>query len=343
MTPHRLRTIIIGFGGVSSRLSSDERMSRWFPHASHAAVLKSHRRYHWDAVVDPSSDARDRARSEWNVPSSFQSLAEVDDLSSYDVAVVATPPKDRLSIIRNLPGIKGLMIEKPVGESLEETRAIAEHCRRNDIAAQVNFWRRGVAEFQSLQNGGLAAHVGTPQAIFATYGNGLRNNGVHLADMIDMLFGRILSVCPLGEPRAKVSFPIAGDIDCGFAARTESGAIALVQPLDFSHYREIGLDIWGTGGRLSLTQESLAMTVFPKRDNRGLDGESEIDSTAGETRAVDVGSAFDALYENLADAVGGKCELLSPLENALGAEASVDAVICAARANGPEYWADVRR
>ena len=316
-------------------------MTRWFPRASHAAVLKSNNRFHWDAVVDPNPAARERARSEWQIPSTFESLAEVDDLASYDVAVIATPPKDRLPIVRALPKVKGMMIEKPVGDSPEETRAVAAHCRANNIAAQVNFWRRGVTAFQDLRDGGLEAQVGTPQAVFATYGNGLRNNGVHLADMIDLLFGRISSVCPLSRASVKDGLPIAGDVECGFAIRVETGLVVMIQPLDFTHYREIGLDIWGTHGRLSLLQEMLVMTTYPRQDNRGLDGEWEIDGNAGVSRDVDVGSAFDTLYNNLADAIAGQSDLLSPLDSALRTEATIDAVILAADSNQLEHWTDV--
>ena len=93
---------------------------------------------------------------------------------------------------------------------------------------------------------------------------------------------------------------MAGDRDVSCLLRLANGATAALTPVDFKAWREVGLDIWGRRGRLSIMQESLAITRYPRAENRGLDNEWEIDSGAGETSAVDVGMSLQAMYDNLA-------------------------------------------
>mgnify|MGYP001412936739 CR=1 FL=1 len=59
----------------------------------------------------------------------------------------------------------------------------------NNLPVLVNYWRRADRLFQALAAGGLTEHVGSPQAVFGLYGNGLVNNGGHLIDFLRMLLG----------------------------------------------------------------------------------------------------------------------------------------------------------
>jgi len=51
------RTLIIGFGNISQKYSSDLIISRYYPYSTHAQVLTKHPDFDWDAVVDTSDAA----------------------------------------------------------------------------------------------------------------------------------------------------------------------------------------------------------------------------------------------------------------------------------------------
>lgn len=331
-----LKTVVIGFGAAADTLGRDARMARYFPKASHAAVLTDHAAFDWAAVVDPSAEARARARERWGVGTAVGSLAELPEPESYACAVVATPPEHRGGVLDRLPNLRAIMLEKPAAASLGEARALAAACDGRGIAVQVNYWRRGVPGFRVLANGELEDRIGRPRAVFGVYGGGLRNTGSHLIDFVRFLLGGVADAEPASDLRPTEDARLNGDVAGRVDLRLEDGTPVCLLPTDFREYREASLDIWGSRGRLSIEQESLVTRVFPRVENRGLEGEREIASDAPETLDIPVAGAFVGLYDNLAGAVRGDEALVSPLCSALENEALLDRIAGGAAGAGVE-------
>ena len=49
-------------------------------------------------------------------------------------------------------------------------------------------------QFIKLKHGGLQKTLGRIQSVISIYGNGIRNNGIHLIDFSRFLFGEISSL-----------------------------------------------------------------------------------------------------------------------------------------------------
>lgn len=335
MTPRPLRTALIGFGMAADGFGADPLMARHFTYASHAQVLAAHPAFAWQAVVDRSEEARARARTKWSI----DHLAETPEAlcQSFDpeVAVIATPPRGRREIVERLPNLKAVVVEKPLGTSLPEARAFLDHCRARGILVQVNYWRRAVPGFRGLADGGLVELIGRPQAVFATYGNGLLNNGSHLVDFVRMLLGEVVSAETVGEAVGAAAASAEGDAEVPFTLRLADGAVVMAQPLDFRHYREVSLDIWGRAGRLALMQESLAVLHYPLGDNRGLAAEREVASDRPRRIPCPVDRALYEIYDNLWAAIQGTAALLSPGDSALASETVVHGLLGQAASDSP--------
>jgi predicted dehydrogenase len=328
----RFATVLIGFGKIADTMRHDARMARFFPEASHAQVLSRHERFDLAAVVDPSEEARKRAQRDWDVKAVAADLAALPQRERYTAAVIATPPAGRLAAIEALPALRAVLIEKPLAADPDEGPALVQLCQARGIAVQVNYWRRAVPAFGALAAGGLAEAVGEVEAVFGLYGNGLMNNGSHLVDFLRMLCGEI-EVVAAGKPAEAAASSVAGDRDAACLLRLANGAQAALTPVDFNAWREVGLDIWGTRGRLSIMQESLAITHYPRRENRGLDSAWEIDSGCGETNAIDASTSLRAMYDDLAAAAAAGGEpRLSPAREALATEAVVHDILQRTRA-----------
>ncbi|MFQ5763792.1 MAG: Gfo/Idh/MocA family protein [Rhodospirillales bacterium] len=334
MTGQGIRTIVVGFGRIADGLRHDARMAKHFTYATHAQVLNDHPAFQWLGVVDPADDARRAAAEDWKVPHVAADLDTVAKEVEPELAVIAAPPGHRSEIVQQLPSLKAVMVEKPLAGGGEEGPAFIGFCRQHNVHVQVNYWRRGDALYRELAEGGLEKMIGRPQAAFATYGNGLHNNGSHLVDFIRMLMGEVATVQTLGDVRLVDGAPLADDVHAPFALRMAGGALVTVQPLDFGHYREVGLDIWGETGRLALYQESLGVFHYPLADNRGLEGEKEIASDKPEVLAPTVGQALYRLYDNLAQVVAGEAEPWSPGDDALQTDLVVGAVLTSAAEGG---------
>lgn len=323
------RTVLVGFGMIGAGFAADRRMATHFDYASHAQVLRDHPAFDWRAVVDPSPEARATAEA-WDIPIVVPQVEDLPVDLRPDVAVIATPPEERAQALMALNGLKLAILEKPLGRTGDDTAALLADCAARQVAVQVNLFRRAEAATRALADGGLETRIGTPQAIFGVYGNGLRNNAVHMIDLIRMLASEVIAVRALGPARELVEPPITGDISLPFILTLASGVLATLQPLDFTHFREVGLDIWGTHGRLEIFQEGLLMRVSPKAPHRALDDGDEVACDAAELITGDYGNALYALYDNAAAWLANKTTLVSSGENALINERTVDALVASA-------------
>lgn len=310
MTAAPFETVLVGLGQIGHTLARDRKMAEHYRWISHTQVLAAHAAFRWTAAVDPSPDARAAVKAEYPDVEVAASVEELD--RSFDVAVIATPPEARRRVLDGLPGLRAVLCEKPLGATRGEGRAFLEAARRRNVLIQVDYFRRADRFLRRLAEGELVERIGPVQVGFATYGNGIWNNGVHLIDLVRMLTGDLEAPRRIGGTDAE---PV-------FSARSaRNGAYFFFAPLDFSHYREVGLDLWGTKGRLALMQEGLVQHFFPLRPHRALEKAREIASDEPLAHAPTLSDALYRMYDNLAEALRGEATLWSPGENALATEA----------------------
>lgn len=331
----RLRTIVVGFGRVAGRRDDDARQAGHFTYATHAQVLAEHPAFEWLGVVDPSEQAQQQAREVWKVPHIGADVSSVAESVKPEVAVIAAPPgKARADTVQQLPDLKAVLVERPLGVGGQQGQAFVDFCRKRGVKVMVNYWRRGDQLYRELADGGVADRIGRPQAVFATYGNGLYSNGSQLVDFIQMLLGEVATVQTLDQPIQVKGTPLVEDCKATFALTLTNGVTVMVQSLDFNFYREVGLDIWGEHGRLAFYQEGLGVAYYPLADNRGIENAMEIASDKPQALTPTVGRALYNIYDNLADVIAGKAEPWSPGEQALYTEKILDAVLASAAEGG---------
>lgn len=327
-----LRTVMVGFGRVAAGYDADPLMTKWFPRPSHLSCITGDSDFAIVGIADPNLEARAMAAA--NVPGALI-VSEAAELSRLkpDVAVLALPPRGRLAALEALPTLRGAMLEKPLGDAAERMGLRRLAAERN-LALQVHYWRRGDRVLGELADGMLNRYIGKVQTGFALYGNGLRNNGSHLVDMIMRLLGAVRAVRAIGADLGYAGLPLAGDQSLNFALELESSACIQVGVIDYKHYREIALDLWGETGRFSVTQEGLSLAIAPRAANRGVSDADEIASDNVRQLASGVASASPNLYRNLAQAINMGVPLASPLSNALAVEEVLDAVLLSANEGG---------
>ena len=311
------KTAIVGFGQIAAGYSDDPAQRRWYQHPTHADALRANGDFEWCAVVDPSPAARERAQSVWGIGNVAASPAELRGAEQIDVAVIATPPAARGQVIEAFPKLRAVLVEKPLGVDVAAAKAFVDECRRRHILVAVNLPRRYDSDLRRLAAGELVSRVGRAQAAFGTYGNGLRNNGTHLIDLVQMLLGPVVAA-NLSGGRIFAEGPIDGDLNVPFVLTLESGLSVMAQPLRFSCYREVSLDVWGESGRLQLLHEGLTEIATSAGDNRQLTGAAELQHDRSEVRTTSIGRAFSNLYVNLAATLAGREALVCDGDTALG-------------------------
>ena len=264
----RWRTAVVGFGRIAAGYADDPAQSKWYPFASHAQALAAHPAFDWVAVVDPAEAALSSAATRWGITDVAASVDDLPNPGSIEVLVLATPPDARHGVLDRFPGLRAVIAEKPLGTDLGAAEAFVAECRRRQVLLAVNLPRRYDADLRGWAAGGLQDLVGSPRAVFGTYGNGIRNNGTHLVDLIRMLFGPVASAGVVSGATPFHEGPIAGDLNFPFSLVMTSGVAVMVQPLRFAEYREVSLDLWAERGRLQLVHEGLTVIQAPVAANR---------------------------------------------------------------------------
>jgi predicted dehydrogenase len=323
----KLRTVLVGLGQMGAGYADDPMTARHYRFTTHAQVLASHPAFVWEAAVDRDPVRLERVRTKWGVRVLADSVQALAGKCRPEVAVIATPPGERIGVLESLPDLRAVLVEKPLGLVLAESREFLELCSDRRLLAQVNLWRRCDERLCELASGGLRRHLGAPQAAFALYGNGLNQNGIHLIDLVRMLLGEIRSVQALAGIKPRAVGSLAGDMDLPFCVRTTGDLAITFQPLRFERYREVALDIWGEEGRVAIIQEGLAILHFPLETHRALTGEREVASDRPRELTSTVGEALFRVYDNLAAAVLDGAALLSPAKLALEAQRVIESVL----------------
>lgn len=302
MNQKPLKTVIIGFGGIAAGYAKDTLMHRYYPYATHAQVLKDHPQFEWVGIVESDPIVAATAKSEWSIANVYSTVEELARHINPEIAIIATPPNERFSIIKHMPSLRGVLVEKPLGLTLREASMFTDYCQQHSLIAEINFWRRTDVLFNRLAKGLLFELIGEVQAIFGVYGNGLKNNGSHLIDFIRFMCGEIQAVQSVTQRYLDYQSPIATDTHVAFDLLLQD-KIAHFQPINFSHYRECSVDIWGETGRLSIVQEGMKVLHYACKNNRATQGCFEIASDQPKEIDSTVGHALYHMYTNLADAL----------------------------------------
>ncbi len=319
-------TALVGLGRIAAGLAHDQVMARHYPYASHAQALSDHPAFDWIAAVEPDPAARTKEAEHWNLAEISPTVEQLNCRNDISVAIVATPPEVRLEVVSAFPNLRAVLIEKPLAADLEEAQALVDFCATHNILLAVNLTRRADTTARALSDGGLRAHIGSPQAGFGIYGDGANNNATHLVDLVHMLLGPTTSVMTVGAGTTG---------DPAFVLTTEAGVRITVEPIDFRGFREVSLDLWGDAGRLEFLHEGLTLRTTTRAPHRFAEQERELAHDEARISQSGVGTALYDLYENLSDALTDAAALYCTGDDALRVSAVIAAVQQSAKTGSP--------
>lgn len=313
---------LVGCGSIGSLL--DEAGP---PHAArtHAGAIARSHRAQLIAVCDQDPGRAATAATAWGVDSWFHAIEEMLDSVEVDALSIATPPSVRLPVIcaairRN---IRILWCEKPLADSVEEALEIRRIVREHDIVFSVNFLRRWAPMMSDLRTIIASGRFGSVDTVVGRYGKGLANNGSHMIDVLNALFGppssaRSLRVVPDG----RASDP-THDALLTYSASSKTFPAYLLGT-DYRNFQVFELDITLTQGRLRVLDGGRVIEVYERANDPDFSGFSM-------TRLMcRLEARFDAsteiALEQLLDAATSEVEPFCAVEDGLLALAVVAAV-----------------
>lgn len=330
----------MGFGKIAQGYSQDQVMAKIMRYTTHAQVLKEHDSIEWISVIDPSPQAREAAHSQWQIEKTFSSPAEHSKRENIELLVLATPPGERMDALQAFPALKAVIMEKPLAPDMESAAALIDYCRQRNILLQVNLLRRADSLTRSLAQGGIEAYTGRIRAVFGLFGNGLKNNGLHMIDVVRLVLGEIHSARALAGSQIPES-PMLGDLGLPFAL-TVKQADRLIPvsfaPVPFDKYRENGMQFFGERGRLDYWHGGLTVSACPLAPSRLGGGEMELAHDKPGLIQSTMGEALYNIYSNLFSALEKENALYSTGASALASTAVVEAILASAKEQGKEIF-----
>src|SRR5690349_4524978 len=135
-----LRVAIVGCGSIGSEANEvDRRAVR-----THAAAWAQRDDVELVAVCDMDLERAAAAQAAWNVPSCFQSLDELLASTKLDILSICTPTPTHEAVLGRAldANLRAIWMEKPMGKSPTQTRALADRATRLGIPVCVNYLRR---------------------------------------------------------------------------------------------------------------------------------------------------------------------------------------------------------
>lgn len=182
------RVGIIGAGNIASRW---DEVSTSMEAKTHAKAFSQTAGCQIVSILDQDTKRAEEAAQFWKIPHSTSKLSDfvAQDL---DVICLCTPEAARLSILKDIPAKKGMVLicEKPLAATAQEAEGIVKLCQEKGWLLMVNFIRSFGQGFQELHKILQTQELGTLEKIIAHYGKGFRNNGSHMLQLILQLAGK---------------------------------------------------------------------------------------------------------------------------------------------------------
>jgi predicted dehydrogenase len=95
------------------------------------------------AIADSVSGKAAAMASEKGIARSFDSIADAVRFAPHDAVFdIAVPASQIMTILPQLPAGAAVLMQKPMGDNLEEAKAIRDICRQRNLIAAVNFQLR---------------------------------------------------------------------------------------------------------------------------------------------------------------------------------------------------------
>lgn len=194
------------------------------------------------AIVEPHEPTREQlAGLDAAVYADLQSAL---DAGGFDAALIAAPSGFHVGLVNTLmEHAVPTLCEKPCGLLSDGIRGAAQRAADTGTRLQIGYWRRFVAELQTLRDEietGLVGEItfvqawqwdGEPPAagFRVTSGGPLLDMGVHEFDMIRWLTGQDLELVDVVDSRVNSVEPVAGDPESVLAtARLSGGGVAVI-------------------------------------------------------------------------------------------------------------------
>ena len=321
----KLKWGIIGCGGIADR--------RTLPGMMLASNAEPY------AVMDANAEAADRCREKYGAKYAFTKYEDVLALDEIDVVYIASPVFcHKEQALAAAKAKKHILLEKPMGLTIEETREIVEACEKEGVKLGVGFMMRYHAYHQAMKKviaDGLIGDIVSMRAQFTCWypdipnnwrqdktrsgGGALMDMGIHCIDLLQYISGLEAVECT-GYAQTQ-TFSYTADDSSAIVMKMNNGALALVDN-NFNipdAAAKCPLEFYGTKGSMiavgTLSQEeggSVEVLVsndaagYDAQQNRSLVEPMKLEVTFGNMYTKEIEAFSNAVINDTLPPVNGR-------------------------------------
>lgn len=247
MVAKRFRCAVIGCGWIGAKVSADLCVDGV---QSHAGAYERCDNTELVGLCDVNSNALTSACDRWPSARGYEELLDMLECERPEIVSICTPDDMHYSVCKKVlstPGVKAIIVEKPLASSVAEARALLAEADSKNIEVVVNYSRRFAESHQRIKKQILEGEVGELIAVNGAYSKGILHNGSHWFDLVRWLIGEIVEVEAWDS-----CAPPAQDPTCHVRVRFNTGVQGFLVGIDANQFSIFELDIIGTLGRLRI-------------------------------------------------------------------------------------------
>jgi UDP-N-acetylglucosamine 3-dehydrogenase len=261
---NKLRCAIIGCGRIGCGF--DDKPSNIIK--THAGAYSNNSKTELIALCDIDKKKLKKYAKKYHISKVFTDHNEMFKTQNLDCVSICTLADTHLELVRKASdyGIKGIFLEKPMSDSIENALRIVQICRKKNILLQIDHQRRFHPIYYKVKELLNKGKLGKIQIINVYYGAGIANTGSHMFDLLRFLFGDVRMVqSSFSKNESGNSLDPNLDITLEFLDST----VCRIHALSYKNYAIFQIEIVATNGliKLDLIKNTIEYCKISKEPN----------------------------------------------------------------------------
>lgn len=190
-----LSVLIVGCGNIAGGFDHALPQGAW--PATHAGAYRRDGRFDLTACVEPDDARRADFMMTWSIAEGFRTMSEVIERGmAFDVISICSPTTCHVADLELAVSLKprAVLCEKPITPSVGDSERLVSLFADAGIPLAINYNRRWDPAINQLRAEIAQGEWGALRSATAVYNKGVLNNGSHMIDLLEHLFGDIVVV-----------------------------------------------------------------------------------------------------------------------------------------------------
>ena len=302
---NKLRCAVIGCGRIGCGFDdNNDKTIR-----THAGSYFKNPQTQLIALCDVDKNKLTKYGQKYRVSNLYTNSSDLFKKETIDCISICTLLDTHLQLIKEAAehGVKGIFVEKPLSNNLNNAKKILDICKKNKTVLMVDFQRRFDPFYHSLKKTLDHKTIGNLQYVNIYYGAGIANTGSHIFDLIRFLFGEAISLNAY-HSKNKSNNPMDPNLD---VIVNHNNLTTKINAINASNYGVFELDIFGDDGRIKVNYATHTLQLF--KPSKGLVYKSLVEYTT-KTKASKQSSIYLGV-KNMVECIRTKKKPLSDGEN----------------------------